>query len=82
MNIDIEITFDDLSDEAKKKIHDLEAQGFRVQLKYPKIAPADDGWGHPIYPQWPAPPPIMCNTSNSGSELPKPGIQVYCKSGE
>ena len=47
MDINVNITYNDLSEETKQKIRYLEAKGFKVTLKYPQTSI------EPNVPQWP-----------------------------
>ena len=47
MDINVNITYNDLSEETKQKITYLEAKGFKVTLKYPQTSI------EPNMPQWP-----------------------------
>lgn len=79
MDIDVNITYDDLSEETKQKIRDLEAKGFKVTLKYPQtsIEPNVPQWSiqWPLN-KWPV-APITCTTGSSGKGLPEPPYEVY-----
>ena len=79
MDIDVNITYDDLSEETKQKIRDLEAKGFKVTLKYPQTSIQPNVSQSPI--QWPLNQqpiaPIPCTAGSSGKGIPEPPYEVY-----
>lgn len=77
MKLELEIGYNDLSDDCKKKIEKLKKICEDLTIKYPPVNKFID-WGDSItFPRYPQ--TIPCGDTNV-TQSPSKGITVYCNS--